>query len=110
MDIQNVLIRPIITEKAMKASEKGKYSFIVANDASKTEIKIALKSIYKVNAVDVQTTLVKGRTVRAGLRRIEIAKPVVKKAVVKLKKDQKITAFDPGATGEEEKNKKKKKK
>jgi large subunit ribosomal protein L23 len=109
MDKQNVIISPIVTEKAMKASEGGKYSFIVASNASKTDIKIALKSIYKVNALDVQTTMIKGRKIRTGMRRIEVAKPVFKKAVVKLKKDQKITAFDPGATGEEAKKEKKKK-
>lgn len=103
---QPTIISPIVTEKAMKASEGGKYSFIVANRSTKTDIKNAIKSMFKVNVVEVRTMVVKGKKIRVGMRRIEIAKPRWKKALVKLKKGEKIGILEPGK-GEEEKKKKK---
>lgn len=106
MNNQQVIISPIITEKAMKATEVGKYSFIVAQKASKTDIKLAVGSMFKVNVVSVQTSIVKGRQKRNGTRRIETTEPQWKKAIVKLKKGEKIGIFEPG--GEEEEKEKKK--
>lgn len=121
MNINNVIISPIITEKAMKASESGKYTFLVAGAASKTDIKRVVSSLFKVHVVNVQTTILKGRKKRAGMRRIEIAQSPVKKAVVRLEKGQKIGMFEPGGAepevqvkalekGEGKKDKKKQKK
>lgn len=105
MDTQDIIISPIITEKAMKASEVGKYSFITAVSASKTAIKQAVESMFKVNVVRVQTSIVKGRQKRTGTRRIEVTARPWKKAIVKLKKGEKIGIFEPGAE-EAEKEKK----
>jgi large subunit ribosomal protein L23 len=110
--INQVIIRPIVTEKAMKAAEGGKYSFIVAVQASKTDIKREIGSRYKVNVIDVQTIITKGRTKRSGTRRIDTTQPKIKKAYVKLKKGEKIGIFEPGGAptgGEEVKETKKKK-
>lgn len=106
--MKNVIISPIITEKAMKASEGGKYSFLVDRSASKTSIKLAVASLFNVKVVNVQTSILKGRTKRFGARRLEIAQPVVKKAIVELKKGEKISMFEPGGGEEEKKDKKKK--
>lgn len=106
---QQIIIRPIITEKAMNSSGSGKYSFIVAKTATKTDIKRVVGSVFKVNVVKVQTNTVKGRKKRAGARRIEVAQGDFKKAMVTLKKGEKIGIFEPGG-GEEEKDPKKKKK
>lgn len=91
----------------MKASEGGKYSFLVDMGASKTQIKIAVADLFKVNAVDVKTSIVKGRTKRTGSRRVEVAQGKWKKATVSLKKGEKIGMFEPG-TDEEKPEKKKK--
>lgn len=107
MNNQPVIISPIITEKAMKASEGSKYSFLVTKTASKTAIKIAVRSMFKVNVIDVQTNIVKGKQKRAGTRRIEVTESAWKKAIVQLKKGEKISLFEPTGT-EEEKEKKKK--
>jgi len=52
----NILIKPIITEKATKDSEeKNRYGFIVANQANKIEIKAAVESAYNVSVTKVRT-------------------------------------------------------
>lgn len=107
MQIQNVIIGPIVTEKAMKASENDKYSLLVAKEASKTDIKNALRELFKVNTVSVHTSITKGKSVRVGMKRSEIDKPSLKKAIVKLKKGQKISAFEPGGKEEQTEEKKK---
>jgi large subunit ribosomal protein L23 len=106
MNMQDVIISPIITEKAMKASEGGKYSFVIALAATKTAIKQAVESMFKVNVVSIQTSIVKGRQKRTGTRRIEVTAEPWKKAMVQLKKGEKIGLFEPGAQ-EAEKEKKK---
>lgn len=106
MNMQDVIISPIITEKAMKASESGKYSFIVALMATKTTIKQAVENMFKVNVVSIQTNIVKGRQKRTGTRRIEVTAEPWKKAMVQVKKGEKIGIFEPGSE-EEEKEKKK---
>ena len=111
---KQIILNTIVTEKAMKASEAGKYSFLVAKDASKTAIKLAVASMFNVNVVSVQTSIVKGRTKRVGTRRIETDIADWKKAMVKVKKGEKIGIFEPGGDGGEvvkdEKVKDKKKK
>lgn len=105
-----VIISPIITEKAMKTKEVGKYSFITAFGASKTAIKQAVESIFKVKVVSVQTSIVKGRQKRSGARRIEVTQAPWKKAIVRLKKGEKISQFEPGGSETETKEAKKEKK
>lgn len=107
--MQNIIISPIITEKAMKASEVGKYSFIVALMATKTTIRQAVESMFKVNVISIQTSIVKGRQKRNGTRRIEVTEEPWKKAMVKLKKGEKIGIFEPGTEEAEKENKKSKK-
>lgn len=106
MYIQDVIIRPLITEKAMRESEKGKYGFVVDKDATKALIKLAVQAEFKVHVTSVQTSTVKGRKKRVGMRRSEIDLPHVKKALVTVKKGEKIGIFEPG--GGEETSKKKK--
>lgn len=98
MDIYGVIIRPIITEKSIKDAEDHKYTFQVTKEANKNTIKQTIESMFKVNVIDVATRIVKGGKKRVGPRRIEVAGLVWKKAIVKLKKDQKIELFEAGAS------------
>ncbi len=60
--MSNILIKPIITEKATKLSEKlGKYAFKVAKDANKIQIKAAVEKMFSVNVVDVATSVTPGK-------------------------------------------------
>jgi large subunit ribosomal protein L23 len=90
----DVILGPIISEKSMNDASKGKYTFKVTVKAGKADIKKAVEERYKVNAIKISTITVKGRSVRAGAKRLEIAKSVFKKAIVTVKAGQKISIFD----------------
>ncbi|MBK6267215.1 50S ribosomal protein L23 [Marivirga sp. S37H4] len=51
----SVLVKPLVTEKISALNEKGKYGFIVSNDANKVEIKSEVEKRYGVNVEDVNT-------------------------------------------------------
>ena len=106
--MNTIIIKPLVTEKSMTDVSKGKYAFVVAKDARKTGIKQAIKQLFGVTVTSVAINNVKGKTKRVGVRRVEVARPIVKKATVTVKKGEKIALFEPGG-GEEEKETKKKK-
>ena len=95
----HIIIKPLITEQSMKAVAAGKYSFVVARTADKGAIKKAVNQLFGVTVTAVSTTVVKGRTKRVGQKRQEITQSAWKKAVVTVKKGEKIGLFEPG--GEE---------
>lgn len=65
-DIRNydVIISPVITEKATLAAEANQVVFNVARDSSKTEIKKAVEGLFGVKVTAVNTTLRKGKVKR----------------------------------------------
>lgn len=80
--------RRLVTEKASLLAEMGKYAFLVQRDATKNEIKKAVKELYKVDAVSVTT--INQRPRRTRYRGKESFKLQDKKAIVTLKEGQKI--------------------
>ena len=58
----DVILRPIITEKATRANEHGQVTFAVAIDASKPQIKAAVEMLFDVKDTAVNTILLKGKT------------------------------------------------
>lgn len=100
MELRDVIIAPVITEKSMKDAGQGRYTFKVANQANKPLIKAAIEQKFKVKVLKTFVSLVKGKTVRRGIRREEFVKTAWKKATVQLAKDQKIALFDVGGQGE----------
>lgn len=86
-----VLLRPVITEKSMLETNKGRYTFQVARDASKQEIAQAVAEAFKVDVVAVNTITVKGKTRRLG-RRVG-RRPDWRKAVVTLVPGQRIERY-----------------
>lgn len=62
----DVIIKPIITEKSMMDIEEGKYTFRVATDANKTEIKNAVEVVFGVKVARVNTMNVNGKVKRQG--------------------------------------------
>ena len=60
----DVIVRPIITEKATMASENGAVVFEVAMDATKPQIKEAVEAVFGVKVKAVNTTVRKGKTKR----------------------------------------------
>ena len=92
----NVLIKPIVTEKSTKSTEKlGRYAFRVNKDANKLEIKKAVESTYNVQVENVNTTVNVGKKkVRQTTKGIALGmKPSYKKAYVTLKKGESIDFY-----------------
>jgi large subunit ribosomal protein L23 len=85
MRLNEILIKPILTEKANALQEKKRtYSFRVAKAANKLEIKQAVESFYGVSVEDVRTIVVPGknksRFTKTGF--VKGRKPSYKKAYV----------------------------
>ena len=90
--VYEVIKRPIISEKSAALSEVGnRYTFEVALKSNKTEIKDAVKKVFKVDVLDVKTMIVHGKLKRVG--RFETKRANWKKAIVTLKEGQKIDFF-----------------
>ncbi|AKU91587.1 50S ribosomal protein L23 [Vulgatibacter incomptus] len=96
MNIHEVIRAPIVTEKSDQDRDAhNAFTFEVDRRASKDEIKAAVKKFFDVDAVDVRTSIVRGKTKRVG--RSIGQRPNWKKAIVVLKEGQKIDLFDLGA-------------
>lgn len=54
-DHRSVLFSPVVSEKSYGLLDENKYTFLVATDANKTEIKIAVEKVFGVKVVSVNT-------------------------------------------------------
>jgi large subunit ribosomal protein L23 len=54
-DPRDVILKPVISEKSYGLLEQHKYTFVVAPDANKTQIKIAIEKVFGVQVVSVNT-------------------------------------------------------
>ena len=91
----DIIIRPIITERAMAATADKKYVFEVAKNAGKIEIKDAVEKIFGVKVVSVNTLNVRGKEKRMGAGRPGMSR-TWKKAYVQLTADSKTIEFFEG--------------
>ena len=94
--LENIIIRPIITEKSLADAAKNVYSFVVNEKANKMEIKRAIETLFKVNILAIHTKIRKGKTRNSGKKRIKISITPIKQAIVRTKPDQKIDLFEVG--------------
>ena len=92
MTVEDVLIEPVLSEKATLLREQNKYTFKVAPSASKTQIKDAVHKLFDVKVVDCTTVNVRGKTKRVRGRPGKTAS--YKKAVVKLAPGETIKVFE----------------
>ena len=92
MNIHEVLLRPMITEKSTIMADMGKYSFQVAPKANKVQIKEAVQKTFGVTVEDVNVTRLRGKVKRYGPRFKK--RPDVKKAVVTLKSGDRIQLIE----------------
>ena len=88
---QDIIIKPLLTEKGYDGIADKKYTFIVAKSANKTQIKLAVEQLFNVEVESVNTVNCKGKLKRMG--RNEGYTPDYKKAIVQLKKDSKTIEF-----------------
>jgi large subunit ribosomal protein L23 len=63
-DPRDVIIEPVVSEKSYGLVDEGKYTFIVAPNANKTEIRIAIEQIFGVKVASVNTLNRQGKTKR----------------------------------------------
>ena len=91
----NILIKPILTEKATSTNESGKFSFIVNKSANKIQVKQAIEKTYSVNVLSVNTINVLGKSIskftKTGI--VTGRKPSYKKAIVQLKEGEFIDFY-----------------
>ena len=92
MNVNEVLIKPLITEKNTMLGAEGKYTFKIDRRANKTLVKEAVEAIFKVNVTAVNTISVPPKSRRVGRT---IGKTQAwKKAVVTLRPGQRIEIFE----------------
>ncbi|GAB6941895.1 50S ribosomal protein L23 [Thermus brockianus] len=88
----DVILAPVLSEKAYAGFAEGKYTFWVHSKATKTEIKNAVEAAFKVKVVGVNTMTVRGKKKRLG--RYLGKRPDRKKAIVQVAAGQKIEALE----------------
>ena len=94
-DPHDIIIRPVLTEESYEGFPYKRYVFVVSPTANKTEIKLALESVFKGIKVDkVNTVRTLGKMKRQG--KTEGRTPEIKKAYVTLKEDSKAIEFFEG--------------
>ena len=91
---QDIILKPVITEKSMDGLQIGKYTFKVAKDATKPEIKKAVEKLFGVEVDKVTTMNVRGKEKRVG--RFIGTTASWKKAIVTLTADSKAIEFFEG--------------
>ncbi len=90
----DVLIAPIISEKSMEDAQSKKYTFKVATDANKFEIKAAVEEAFGVEVIRVNTSNFDGKVKRQGRTVGKTA--AYKKAIVTVSADSKPIEFFEG--------------
>jgi large subunit ribosomal protein L23 len=92
LGLENVLIKPLLTEKTSKETETfNRYTFVVNVKSNKNQIKSAVEKFFDVKVVNVRTSVLPGKTKRAGKGMKKSS--ASKKAYVQLQDGQKIEFF-----------------
>ena len=93
LPIQDVVKRPLITEKAERNREAShQYAFEVHREATKIQVKQAVEQIFNVHVLAVRTAIARGKNRRVG--RNVGQRPNWKKAFVTLKEGETIALFE----------------
>lgn len=87
-----IIKHPVVSEKSISQGAVNKYTFEVNKDATKSQVKGAIKSLFKVEVTDVNITNIKGKP--KTYKRIKGTRADQKKAVVTLKPGQRINLFE----------------
>ncbi|NNN13968.1 MAG: 50S ribosomal protein L23 [Acidimicrobiaceae bacterium] len=93
-DPYSIVQKPIVSEKSYKLMDEGVYTFIVADSATKVDIRKAVEQLFEVNVLDVNTLVRKGKRKRNSRKGTWSTKPDRKHAMVRLADGQKIDMFE----------------
>ena len=92
---KKIIIKPLISEKSIASVDSlNKYTFIVETNSNKIEISQEIEKTYGVKVTDVKTINYTGKIVAFGKKRVAGRRDNFKKAIVTLKKGDKISVFD----------------
>nr|WP_207729353.1 50S ribosomal protein L23 [Clostridium sp. 'deep sea'] len=94
MHVRDIIIKPIVTERTSELMEENKYTFQVAKNANKIQIKNAIEEVFGVKVASVNTMNMQGKKKRMGVhvgRRADW-----KKAIVTLTPDSKTIEIFEG--------------
>ena len=84
MKPEEIIVKPIVTEKSNTGLQEGKYTFQVAKKATKVQIANAVEALFNVKVLNVNTMTVKGKEKRVGAHAGK--RPDWKKAIVTIDK------------------------
>ena len=90
----DIIIKPVISERSMDDAQERKYTFQVATDANKTEVRHALEEIFDIEIAKVNIMNIKGKLKRQG--RTMGMTAAKRKAIVTLKPNSKEIEFFQG--------------
>ena len=92
-DPREIIVRPVVTEEsAMLQENQRTYTFLVAKDANKMEIRNAVQTLFEVKVEAVRTANYQGKWRRLG--RSIGRKPTFKKAVVRIAEGDSIDVYE----------------
>ena len=94
MNIYDVIVRPLVTEKSELLKTEGKYAFMVNTRANKFEVKRAVETLYGVQVASVNVMNMPAKANRIRGRRRSVRRPVWKKAIVTVASGQRIEALE----------------
>lgn len=89
----DIIIKPIVSERTMSGIKERKYTFEVARDATKIDVKNAIEEVFGVKVDSVNIMNVRGKKKRLSMGRPEGYTPAWKKAIVKVTGDSKTIEF-----------------
>ncbi len=98
MDVREVILEPVVSEKSYALMADGKYTFRVADRAHKTQIRHAVEEIFDVAVVEVRTAKVRSKPKRRGLYNGRTRS--WKKAIVQLAPGDRIELFEGAAVAD----------
>ena len=92
-DPRDIIVRPVVSEKSYAAFDANVYTFIVASDANKIEIRKAIESIFNVRVTNVNTINRKGKRKRNRRTGTWSSRPDERRALVSLADGDRIEIF-----------------
>ena len=88
---RDILLRPVVSEKSYGLLDEGKYTFVVAPDANKTQIRLAVEAVFGVKVTGVNTINRAGK--RRRTRQGWGTRVATKRAIVSLAEGERIDVF-----------------
>lgn len=100
--MSSVILKPLVNEKSMALVKDGMYTFLIDRDATKELVAKVVKQKFSVDVLSVKTINVKPKTKQQRSRKGHFTTAAFKKAIVKVKKGQRIALFEEATKVEED--------